>query len=210
MWKIKLHKILGNLLDNLRKLYISGTVIKKFLAFLKPAIENSRQFLLFRTDFFQKTVLGCPWLMSRIVSYQLSLRHKWDVLPSCPFNWGSHEKLRESLTRKVTRVRGTRSLAHFHYGSLTWHVRGARNRDKLELLNKRILRFIFNYANSSYDELLKKAKTASLYSGRNHKMLIVVSKSSFFSAYPKYLKKAFSLRSSKYFVRGNNVLSLPE
>ena len=120
--------------------------------------------------------------------------------------WGSHEKLRESLTRKVTRVRGTRSPAHFHYGSLTWHVRGARNRDKLELLNKRILRFIFNYANSSYDEFLKKAKTASLYSGRNHKMLIVVFKSLFVSAYPKL----FSLRSSKYFVRGNNVLTLLE
>ena len=101
--------------------------------------------------------------------------------------WGSHEKLRASLTRKVTRMRGARSLAHFHYGSVTRHFRGARNRDKLELLNKRILRFIFNYANSSYDELLKKAKTASLYSGRNHKMLIVVFKSLFVSAYPKHL-----------------------
>ena len=107
-------------------------------------------------------------------------------------------------------MRGARSLAHFHYGSLTWHFRGERNRDKLEFLNKRILRFIFNDANSSHDELLKKAKTASLYSGRNHKMLIVVSNSLFFSAHPKYLKKAFSLRSSKYFLRRNNVLSLPE
>ena len=101
--------------------------------------------------------------------------------------WGSHKKLRESLTRKVTRMRGARSLAHFH--SLTWHFRGARNRDKLEFLNKRILRFIFNDANSSYDELLKKAKTTSLYSGRNHKMITVVFKSLFFSAYPKYLKE---------------------
>ena len=84
-------------------------------------------------------------------------------------------------------MRGTRSLAHFHYGSLTWHFRGARNRYKLELLSKRILRFIFNYANSSYDELLKKAKTTSLYSGRNHKMLIVVFKGLFVSAYTKYL-----------------------
>ena len=58
--KLNLKKILGNLLDKLRKLYMSGTVIKKFLAFLKPAIENSWQFLLFRTDIFQKTVLGCP------------------------------------------------------------------------------------------------------------------------------------------------------
>ena len=33
-------------------------------------------------------------------------------------------------------------LPHFHYCSLIWHFCGARNRDKLELLNKRILRFI--------------------------------------------------------------------
>ena len=34
----------------------------------------------------------------------------------------------------------------------------------LELLNKRILRFLFNDVYSSYDELLKKAKKTSLYS----------------------------------------------
>ena len=61
----------------------------------------------------------------------------------------------------------------------------AKNRDKLQLLNKRILKFIVNYANSSYEELLNKAKTTSisLYSGRNHKMLIVVFKSLLVSAY---------------------------
>ena len=33
-------------------------------------------------------------------------------------------------------------LPHFHYCSLIWHFCGARNRDKLELLIKGILRFI--------------------------------------------------------------------
>ena len=41
-------------------------------------------------------------------------------------------------------------------------------------------------------------------------MPIVVLKSLFVSGYPKYLKKLFSLRSSKYFLRRNNVLILPE
>ena len=54
MGKIKLQKIVGNLLDKLRKLYMNGTVIKKFLASIQ-AIENSRQFLLLRTDASQKT-----------------------------------------------------------------------------------------------------------------------------------------------------------
>ena len=35
MWKIKLQKILGNLLDELQNLYMNGTVIYKFLAILK-------------------------------------------------------------------------------------------------------------------------------------------------------------------------------
>ena len=74
------------------------------------------------------------------------------------------------------------------------------------------MRFIFNDVNSSYDELLKKAKTTSLSSGRYRKMLIVTFKSLFVSAYPNCLKKLLSLRSSKYYyiLRGNNVLSLPE
>ena len=62
-------------------------------------------------------------------------------------------------------------LPHVHYCLvilLIWHSCGARNRDKLELLNKRILRLIFNDVNSSYDELLKKAKTTYLYSRRIH------------------------------------------
>ena len=33
--EIKLQKIVGNLLDNLRKLYMNETVIQKFLAVLK-------------------------------------------------------------------------------------------------------------------------------------------------------------------------------
>ena len=53
-------------------------------------------------------------------------------------------------------------LPHFQCCSLIWHFSGTRNCDKLESLNKRILRFIFNDSLSSYDELLKKAKIASL------------------------------------------------
>ena len=61
MGKIKLQKIVWNLLDKLRKLYRNGTVIQKFVAFLKLQLENSRQFLfLDRTDISQKTAVGCP------------------------------------------------------------------------------------------------------------------------------------------------------
>ena len=75
------------------------------------------------------------------------------------------------------------------------------NCDKLESLNKRILRFIFNDSLSSYDELLKKAKIASLYTGRLHKILMVVFKSLFVSTYPGYLKELFVFRKLQLFIK---------
>ena len=100
-------------------------------------------------------------------------------------------------------------LPHFQYCSLIWHFSGTRNCDKLESLNKRILRFIFNDPLSGYDELLKKAKTASLYTGRLQKILMIVYKSLFVSTYPRYLKELFVFRNSSYLLRGKNILTLP-
>ena len=53
MWKIKL---VGNLLEKLRKLYMSGTVIHKFLAVLKS--ENSICFS--EQIFYRKQSSGAP------------------------------------------------------------------------------------------------------------------------------------------------------
>jgi len=100
-------------------------------------------------------------------------------------------------------------LQHLQYCSLIWHFSGTRNCDKLESLNKRILRFIFNDSLSSYDELLKKAKIASLYTGGLHKILMVVFKRLFVSTYPGYLKELFVFRNSSYSLRGKNMPALP-
>ena len=60
MWRIKLQKIVRNLLHKLRKLYMNGTVIWKF--FWRPqVIENSRQYLLpLEQIFYRKQSLGAP------------------------------------------------------------------------------------------------------------------------------------------------------
>ena len=50
--KKSLRKLLGVVLCKPGKLYMNGTVIQ--------VIENSRQYLLLRTDIFQKTVVGSP------------------------------------------------------------------------------------------------------------------------------------------------------
>ena len=47
-------------------------------------------------------------------------------------------------------------LPHFHYCSSVWYFCGIRNSEKLEAVNKRILRFILNYYTSQYTTLLNK------------------------------------------------------
>ena len=44
---------------------------------------------------------------------------------------------------------------------MVWHFSSKQDSDKLDLLNKRILRFIFKDFNSEYNNLLKKAGTAN-------------------------------------------------
>ena len=61
MRKIKLQKtVIRELVDKPRKMYMDGTGRPEILS-LPQGIENSRQFLLLRTDILQKTVVGCPW-----------------------------------------------------------------------------------------------------------------------------------------------------
>ena len=57
-------------------------------------------------------------------------------------------------------------LPHFDYCSSVWHFCGARNTDKLEELNKRILRLILGDYLSTYDSLLTRVNTNSLCNKR--------------------------------------------
>ena len=64
MRKIRLQTIVGNLLDELRKLKMNGTV---------TGIENSRQYLPLRTDNLQKTVVENPCCFMLMLS-RISLK----------------------------------------------------------------------------------------------------------------------------------------
>ena len=57
-------------------------------------------------------------------------------------------------------------LAHFYYCSSVWLFCVARDADKLEPLNKRILRFILGDYMSPYDTLLSKVNSTSLRNKR--------------------------------------------
>ena len=99
-------------------------------------------------------------------------------------------------------------LPHFRYCSLIWHFCGKRNTEKLESLNRRILRYIFQDKESSYDDLLSQTNISTLYNARMYSMLSVVFKSLLHPRYPNYLKRLFKVRTSKYMLRGQNILTL--
>ena len=89
-------------------------------------------------------------------------------------------------------------LPHFDYCSSVWHFCGTRNTDKLEALNKRILRFILGDYLSPYDSLLTRVNNNFLYNKRVQKFLILLYKSLFFTHFPAYMKDMFSPRYSSY------------
>ena len=105
-------------------------------------------------------------------------------------------------------------ISHLYYltyiSSMVWHFSSKQDSDKLDLLNKLILWFVFKDFNSEYNNLLKKAGTANLKDKHLQNMILTIFKCLHFSDYPRYLKDMFRLRSSTYFLRGHNMLCLPK
>ena len=99
-------------------------------------------------------------------------------------------------------------LPHFYYCFSVWHFCRARDAEKLEALNKRILRFILGDYSSPYSSLLTKVNSTSLASKCIQNFLTLLYKSLFFPHFPACMKNMFSLWSSSYDLRGNYILSL--
>ena len=79
-------------------------------------------------------------------------------------------------------------LPHFYHCSMVWHFSSKQDSDKLDLLNKRILRFIFKDFNSDYNNLLKRAGTANFKDKRLQNIILTIFKCLHFSDYSRYLK----------------------
>ena len=101
-------------------------------------------------------------------------------------------------------------LPHFYYCSSVWHFCGVCNTDKVDDLNKRILRFILQDYSSPYDILLSKVNLKSLFIRRLQNFMIILYKSLFFTYYPVYLRDMLTVRTSSYNLRGNYILDLPK
>ena len=97
----------------------------------------------------------------------------------------------------------------FYYCFSVWHFCGARDEDKLEALNKRILRFILGDYSSPHTTLLFKGNSTSLCNNRVQNFLILLYKSLFFTQYIYCLYEEYVFTPvSPYDLRGNYILSL--
>ena len=67
-------------------------------------------------------------------------------------------------------------LSNFNYCPLAWHLYGPAHTTKMEKIQERALRFVYNEPTLSYAELLSRAKKPSLYLHRLRKLSIEVYK----------------------------------
>ena len=99
-------------------------------------------------------------------------------------------------------------LPHFFYCSAIWHFCGARNSDKLDQLNKRVLRIVFNDRTTPYDNLLKNIGSKSLHDRWIQDILILTYKSLNNFSDPKYISELLTLRSTGLSLTSANKLTL--
>ena len=70
-----------------------------------------------------------------------------------------------------------KNLDHLYYCCVVWHHCGQHNLNKLEKINERNLRFVFNDNDSNYIHLLNRMGQPSLFNGRVQYILTLVYKS---------------------------------
>ena len=102
-------------------------------------------------------------------------------------------------------------IPHFNYCSETWHFCDKSITAKLEKVDERALRFVFNEKQTSYCELiLDKIGLPSLASQRLAKIVCTVFKAINSDHAPRSIKEIIGHRNSYYDLRGNHILKLPK
>lgn len=94
-------------------------------------------------------------------------------------------------------------LSHFTYCALVWHFCGAVNCAKLERIQFRALKFVFNDFRSSYSELLDRAGLPTLELSRKRSILVEVFKA-LHKISPPFMWDLFSYKKVPYNLRGAN------
>ena len=100
-------------------------------------------------------------------------------------------------------------LSNFNYCPLTWHFCGEVNTKKLEKIQERALRFIYNDYNSNYDALLEKSKMPTLKIRRLRSIALetfkIVNKQG-----PVYLHDLLNIKQQQYCFRYSKTAEIPQ
>ena len=99
-------------------------------------------------------------------------------------------------------------MSNLNYCPLTWHFTGVTNTNKIEKIQERALRFIYDDRVSSYHDLLQRSGLPSLKVRRMRSVALetynILNKNG-----PSYLHDLVSFKHSKYNFRYTNCAELP-
>ena len=109
-------------------------------------------------------------------------------------------------TDTKTKLYNAYLLPHLYYCCAVWHHCGERNLKKLEKINERSLRFVFNDNDSDYMQLLDRVGQPSLFNGRVHILTLVYK--SLNGLAPEYITNMFSLKTHSINLRASGTNSL--
>ena len=100
-------------------------------------------------------------------------------------------------------------ISNFNYCPLVWHFCGETNTKKIEKIQERALRFIYNEYTSSYEDLLCKSKLPSLKVRRLRTFALEVFKIVNKDC-PVYLFDLIDIKNTSYSFRYQNKAALPQ
>jgi hypothetical protein len=100
-------------------------------------------------------------------------------------------------------------LSNFNYCATLWHFCSNKSVMKMEKLNKRALRVVFDDYSSSYCELLKMSNKECLFSFREKCIIHTVVKCTQ-NLVPSYLRSLFQSRSNMLITRSKNIIIQPK
>ena len=99
-------------------------------------------------------------------------------------------------------------LSNFNFCPLSWHFCNEANTNKIEKIQERALRFIYNDYNSTYENLLIVSKLPTLKVRRLRTMAIEVYKI-IHQESPSYLHDLIKIKDTKYCFRYDNITEIP-
>ena len=111
-------------------------------------------------------------------------------------------KTKESLYRAFI-------LPYFNYCKQVWQHCGKRNTAKIEKDNERALKYISKDKSASYQDILERIRLPSMETRRIQDMLLTINNSISHKA-PPSVRDLITLRSCKYNLRHDYILSLPK